>query len=81
MDVTPPQYLRTAPLKQLTGATRAPPGEGPEEAVNVTIPTCVSRKIEPANYAENTKKSRNTIRVSEISIFTLEVEKLITLLI
>ena len=49
MDVTPPQYLRTLPLKQLAGATRAP-GGGPapkeigdtsEEAVNVneTTPT------------------------------------------
>ena len=26
MDVTPPQYLRTAPLKQLLGSTRAPGG-------------------------------------------------------
>ena len=26
MDVTPPQYLRTAPLKQSAGATRTPGG-------------------------------------------------------
>ena len=26
MDVTPPQYIRTAPLKQLAGATRVPGG-------------------------------------------------------
>ena len=38
-------------------------------------------EIEPAEYAENTEKSGNTIRVSEISIFTLEVEKLMRLLI
>ena len=39
------------------------------------------KEIEPAEYAENTKKSANIIRVSEISIFTLEVEKLMRLLI
>ena len=38
-------------------------------------------EIELVEYAENTEKSRNTIKVSEISIFTLEVEKLTRLLI
>ena len=32
-------------------------------------------------YAENTAKSGNTIKVSEISILTLEVEKLMRLII
>ena len=32
-------------------------------------------EIEPTEYAENTEKSGNKIRVSDISIFTLEVEK------
>ena len=31
-------------------------------------------EIELVEYAENTEKSSNTIKVSEISIFTLEVE-------
>ena len=38
-------------------------------------------EIEPAEYAENTENSGNTIRVSEISIFTLEVGKVMRLLI
>jgi hypothetical protein len=38
-------------------------------------------EIELVEYAENTEKSRNTIKVSEISILTLEVEKLMRLLI
>ena len=38
-------------------------------------------EIELVEYAENTEKSSNTIKVSEISIFTLEVEKLMRLLI
>ena len=38
-------------------------------------------EIEPAEYAENTEKSGNTIRVSEIFIFTLEFEELMRLLI
>ena len=33
-------------------------------------------EIELVEYTENTEKSRNAIEVSEISIFTLEVEKL-----
>ena len=33
-------------------------------------------KIEPTEYAENTEKSGNKIRVSDISIFTLEVENI-----
>ena len=37
--------------------------------------------IELLEYAVNTEKSRNTIKVSETSIFTLEVEKLMRLLI
>ena len=106
MDVTPPQYLRTSPLKQLAGATRAPGGgPAPEDwgggrgelqpeqllrlvtllkkqwmSMKLLRPESVE-EIEPAEYAENTEKSGNTIRVSEISIFTLEVEKLMRLLI
>ena len=39
-------------------------------------------EIKPSEYAENTEKSGNEIRVSEISIFfTLEVEKLMRTLI
>ena len=38
-------------------------------------------EIELVEYAENTEKSRNTIKVSEISICTLEAEKLMRLLI
>ncbi len=38
-------------------------------------------EIELFEYAENTEISWNKIKVSEISIFTLEVEKLIRLLI
>ena len=38
-------------------------------------------EIELVEYAEKTEKSRNAIKVSEISIFTLEVEKLMRLLI
>ena len=38
-------------------------------------------EIELVEYAENTEKSRNTIKVSEIYILTLEVEKLMRLLI
>ena len=38
-------------------------------------------KIRLVEYAQNTEKSRNTIKVSEISIFTLEVAKLIRLII
>ena len=37
--------------------------------------------IELVEYAVNTEKSRNIIKVSETSIFTLEVEKLMRLLI
>ena len=43
-----------------------------------------SKSLEEINlveYAENIEKSSNTIKVSEKSIFTLEVEKLMTLLI
>ena len=36
-------------------------------------------EIELVEYAANTEKSMNTIKVSEISIFTLEVEKLMGL--
>ena len=36
-------------------------------------------EIELVEYAENTEKSRNTIKVSEISIFTLQVQKLMRL--
>ena len=38
-------------------------------------------KIELVEYAENAEKSRKTIKVSEISIFTLEVEKVMRQLI
>ena len=38
-------------------------------------------ETEPAEYAKNTEKSGNTIKVSEISIFTLEMEKVTRLII
>ena len=38
-------------------------------------------EIKPSEQAENTEKSGNEIRVSDISIFTLEVEKLMRTLI
>ena len=95
VDVTLPQYLRTAPLKQLAWATRAPGGgTAPEDwgggrgelqpehllrlgillkkqwmSINLLRPESV-KEIEPAEYAENTEKSGNTIGVSVISIFT-----------
>ena len=57
-------------------------GDTTEEAVNIneTTPESVE-ETEPAENAENTEKSGNTIIVSEIFISTLAVEKLKTLLI
>ena len=92
MDITPPQYLRTAPLSQLAGASarrlrrserRAEAraaveiGDTTEEAVNGNETTSESlEETSPAENAENTVKT-----VSEISISTLAVEKLTRLLI
>ena len=49
-----------------------------EEAVNVneTTPTESVKETEPVENAENTEKLETTIIVTEISIFTLVVEKL-----
>ena len=106
MNVTPPQYLRRAPLKQLAGAFRAPGGgpvpedwgggRGELQAEQLLRLVTLLKKqwmsmkllqsksveeIELVEYAENTEKSSNTIKVSVISIFTSEVEKLMRLLI
>ena len=53
-----------------------------KEAVNFnkTTPESVE-ETEPSENADNPEKSWNTIRVCEISISTLAVEKLLTLLI
>ena len=50
-------------------------GDTSEEAVNIneTTPKSVE-ETEPALNCENTEEFRNTIMVSDISIFTLAVE-------
>ena len=63
MEVRHTQYLGTSPMNQL------------QEAVNSNETTAESvDETEPAENAENTEKLRNTIMVSEISIFTLDGE-------
>jgi hypothetical protein len=48
-----------------------------EEAVNINETTTESEEEnEPAENAENTENLGNTIKVSDISIFTLSVENL-----
>ena len=52
-------------------------GDTSEEAVNINETTTESvYETEPAENAPNTEKLRNTITVSELSIFTLTVENL-----
>ena len=56
MDITPPQSLSPASLNQLAGASRRPPEV---------------EETEPSEIAEDTEKSVNAIRATEISMKTL----------
>ena len=62
MDVTPPQYIRTAPLKQLAGATRAPVegGAGPNRLRGRERRAAARAAIEIGDTTEETVKVNET---------------------